>query len=99
MNRCTTIPGEYYLGRDVESMKAVKPNAAGLWIEDHRGNYIAGGIASDVSDIHTIDRVAEDLRNAFGDRYKFFLVLTRVNERRRQLDLPLITESELPHTV
>ena len=99
MNRCTTVDGSYYLRGDVEVARVLKPNAAGIWIENVNGHYVIGGIAGDVTDIHSIDAIAEDLRRAYGDRSRHFLNLTFINARRHELGLPYIAESDLPHTV
>jgi hypothetical protein len=100
MNRCVAVHGAYDLERDVEHVrKRGFPNAAGLWLENHRGDYVVGGIATNVHDLNTVDAVAETLRRVYGDRSKFFLNLTFINERRRQLGLTSICENQLPHTV
>jgi hypothetical protein len=100
MNRCTAVHGAELLRIDVSSVRERGfVGAAGLWLENHRGDYVVGGIAVDVTDIHSIDAVAESLRSVYGDRSKYSLNLTYVNERRRQLGLDYICESLLPHTV
>jgi hypothetical protein len=100
MNRCVAVHGAELLRIDVASVKDRGfPNAAGMWLENHRGDYVIGGIAVDATDINSVDAVAESLRGTYSERDKYSLNLTYVNEQRRQAGIPYICEGQLPHTI
>lgn len=101
MSFCIARSPEAVLHDDVHLLRTVanKPNAAGLYAYGPTGLVVETGIASDVTDLDTIDRVAHDLRQDWPATAGYSLELKHVNAHRVKLGLAPIREDDLPFRV
>lgn len=99
MNFCIARSPIAILYDDVHRLRHTLPNAAGIFVQGPSDLVVETGIAPNVSNIATVDAVAQSLRINWPASAGYTLELAHVNEHLAKLGLPALREDDLPFRV